>query len=329
MRNQPDRAPRSTSIAGISFLFVIIGAVSTARAQSAEAEALFDTGDKLMTEGKLAEACESFEASNLTEPRAGTLIRLGECRELSHQIASAWSAYKDALGRVKDPNKRAIATEKVAELEPRMSHLTIAVSGHIDGLVVTRNGKPVDPMVWNRALPIDGGAYAIAASAPGHREWTTTVTVPDERGETSVTVPALEVEPAISVAPPHQPPPPPPPVGPMFTPRRKIAIGVAGASAASVLVGVIFGVSARGKQNDAYALCPDPKTPCAMASEATALTSTGHTRAIIADVAFGGAAVAAIAAGVLWVTGRPDTATPQVSLAPVPHGSALVLTGRF
>src|ERR1043165_3380571 len=47
-------------------------------AQSADAEALFDQGNKLMADGKLAQACDSFEASNRIEPRAGTLLQLGE-----------------------------------------------------------------------------------------------------------------------------------------------------------------------------------------------------------------------------------------------------------
>ena len=77
-----------------------------AYAQSAEAEAAFGEGDRLMAAGKIAEACDAFEASNRVEQRAGTLIRLGECREKNRQLASAWSAYKDALTRVRDPRKR-------------------------------------------------------------------------------------------------------------------------------------------------------------------------------------------------------------------------------
>jgi len=45
--------------------------------------------------------CEAFDASNRLEPRAGTLIALGDCREKNQQLASAWSAYKDALTRVR------------------------------------------------------------------------------------------------------------------------------------------------------------------------------------------------------------------------------------
>src|SRR4051812_8166985 len=94
-RNRKDRRPmprihRPRSIAATSVLVAGLFLARAAHAQSAEAEQLFREGDRLMTEGKTVEACDAFEGSNRIEPRAGTLIRLGECREKNHQLASAW-----------------------------------------------------------------------------------------------------------------------------------------------------------------------------------------------------------------------------------------------
>jgi len=311
---------------------ISLAASASAHAQSAEAEAMFNEGTKLMAAGKLAEACAAFDASNNLDPRAGTLISLGECREQNHQIASAWSAYKDALGRVKDPRKRDIATAKVAELEPRLSHLTIIVGAHkVDGLVITRNGKPVDAAIWDRSLPVDGGDYAIVASAPGYDDWKTSVTVAPEKADAKAELPALHAKPAA--------PPPPPstttttdtdepetPAPSPWTPRRKIAIGVAGVGAAGVITGAILGVVAKGKRDDAFKLCPDPATPCADAARADALTASGHRFAIGADVGFAIAAAGAIGAGVLWLTGKPESAT-RTALVPTANG--LAVAGRF
>src|SRR5258708_24898372 len=148
-RRGPRMAPRHPlrpirSIAAISAF--VVAAAGAARAQNVEAETLFADGNKLTKQGKLAEACDAFEASNRIEARAGTLIRLGECREANHQLASAWSAYKDALTRVKDTHKKAIATAKVAELEPKLSYLTISVpdEARVEGLALTRNGQLAD-----------------------------------------------------------------------------------------------------------------------------------------------------------------------------------------
>src|SRR4051812_9331394 len=94
---------RGPTIAAINIAFGLLLGVGPAHAQNAQAERLFDEGNKLMADGKLAQACTAFEASNRVEPRAGTLIRLGECREKNHQLASAWSAYKDARNLATDP----------------------------------------------------------------------------------------------------------------------------------------------------------------------------------------------------------------------------------
>ncbi len=309
---------------------ISLAASASAHAQSAEAEAMFNEGVKQMAAGKLAEACAAFDASNNLDPRAGTLISLGECREQNHQIASAWSAYKDALARVKDPRKREIASAKVAELEPRLSHLTIVVAAHkVDGLVITRNGKPVDAAIWDRSLPVDGGDYAIVATAPGYDDWKTTVTVAPEKADAKAELPALHARPAAAAAPPptsvteepRETPAPSP-----WTPRRKIAIGAAGVGVVGVVTGAILGVVAKGKRDDAFKLCPDASTPCVDADRATSLASSGHKLAIGADVAFGVGAAGAIAAGVLWFTGKPESQA-RTAIAPTANGFAIM--GRF
>lgn len=181
------------SVALINIAFGILFGVSRAHAQNAQAERLFEEGNRLMADGKLAQACAAFEASNRVEPRAGTLIELGECRERNQEFASAWSAYKDVLNLATDPRKQKFATTKAAALEPRLSYLTVAVSdqSRIRGLVLTRNGTSLDPMLWNRTLPVDGGDHVITARAPGYETWQKTVHVPAERAKLSVDVPAL------------------------------------------------------------------------------------------------------------------------------------------
>ncbi|HEY0477109.1 MAG TPA: hypothetical protein VGD37_06275 [Kofleriaceae bacterium] len=323
-------------------------AAAPVHAQSADAEALFSDASRLMAEGKIAEACEAFASSNRIESRAGTLIRLGECRELNHQLASAWSAYKDALTRVRDPRKREVARAKVAALEPRLSYLTVLVSdeARVDGLALSRNGYPLDPGLWNRAVPTDGGAYVIGGRAPGHEGWNTTVTVPPEGGKISVEVPRFkEIARLIAAA---EPPPPrgpsalpviaAPPAAPVpegspgrFTARRKLALGAAGAGIVALGVGVVLGVQSNARRDEAFALCPDPAMPCAGAARADALASASRTRALGADLAFGVAAAAAITAGVLWLTGVPAPEPGRLGVAPAlsAHHAGVAVTGSF
>jgi hypothetical protein len=321
-----------------------------AYAQSAEAEVLFNDGNKLMASGKLAQACDAFEASNRAEPRAGTLLRLGECREQNRQLASAWSAYKDAVNRAKDPRKRDFATAKATAIAARMSYLTVTVpeDSGIKGMVLTRNGKPFDPALWNRALPVDGGDYLLVSHAPGYEDWQTTKHVPVDGAKVSVEVPKPKELPKPNQLE-HKPIPPsptvptPPPVtqdqldearpsAATFTTRRKLAIGVAGASAIGVVAAVLLGEAANGKQNDAYKLCSGTATPCTQADQSNALIKAAQSRALEANVAFGFAAAAAIGAGVLWFTGGPGAEDPRrvrVASHVAPGELSVLVLGRF
>jgi hypothetical protein len=160
-----------------------------------------------MARGQFAEACTAFEASNRVEPRAGTLLRLGDCRESNQQLASAWSAYKDARNLASDTRKRQYATTKATALESRLSRLTVSVSdqSRIPGLALTRNGTSFDPALWNRPLPVDGDDYVIIARAPGYDTWRKTIHVPVAGANLRVEVPVLTK--AIPAATPDPPPP--------------------------------------------------------------------------------------------------------------------------
>lgn len=303
---------------GVLIIFALCILHAPARAQSGSAEALYAEGYRLMKAGKLAEACEAFEASNRAEPGAGTYLALGDCRARNHQFASAWSAYSAALTRAKDLSKQRAARTKVAELAPRLSDLTVSVPADAPaGLTLTRNGTLLDSRLWNRALPIDGGDYVLEARAPGREPWTTTVHVPEQRGKVEVRVPEL----AKVVV-------PPPPPEPGWSTRRKVAVGMVAAGVVVVAVGGVLGSMANHDRDEARAICP--REVCERAPEARELIASSRSLAISADVAFGVAGAAVITAGVLWFTGGQET-RQGIAIAPhpLPGGFAVTATRSF
>jgi hypothetical protein len=340
------------SIAAISAILVGLAA-RDARAQQTEADALFDRGKQLLDHDQLDDACASFEASNRLDPRAGTLIWLGECRARNRQFASAWTAYRDALARVRDPRKRSIATARIAWVEDRLSYLLVEIAGdrRPEGLTIARDGQPVAPEAWNRGVPVDGGTHTIAASAPGRAAWTTTVTVPAERGRVRIEIPVLEPiappaservpAPAVPVAlrstgldePDGARPASPGPREPepsAWTTRRKLALGLAGVSAAGWVTGTVLGVQARNAQAAAFALCDRTQTTCADGRTANQLLDRGAHRALGANLVFGAAAATAIGAAVLWLTGAPTTGH-GVAVVPAlaPERAVVTVSGRL
>lgn len=320
----PSRSGRARAhrIARAVALAIASLCVTSARtsAQRSNADELYDEGYRLMARGKLVEACEAFEAANRAEPGAGTLIAIGECRERNQQLASAWSAYKAALTRVRSDEKRQFATARLTELEPRLSHLTVSVpAGAATTLIIMRNGVALDPALWNRPQPVDGGEYVIAAQAPGHDPWQTTVQVPAERGDVTAAIPALAI---------HEPSAPAV-ASPGWPMRRKVAIASAATAVAAVATGAVLGYRARRDHEDAHSICrTPPPSPCADAARANSLNRSAHNLSIGADVAFGVAGLAAIAAGLLWYTGSHDASQTAVVVPAVSPGQLVVTAAR-
>lgn len=325
---------------------------AAAQSSTVEAEQLFREGKRFMKEQRFAEACEAFETSNKLDESLATRLNLADCREKNQQLATAWGLFVDAeratRGDAKHKALNKTAKDRAAAIEPRLSYLTVSVpdESRVDDLSIRRNGAQLDEGLWNRAVPVDGGAIVITASAPGHEEWSTTITVQPEHGRVSVEVPKFKDLKAMT-----------PPAGDSATTsagdgqvssgldrptreraesgqvsgRRKTGLAVGAFGVAALGAGVWLGLSARGLNDDAFALCPDPAVPCAAAEEATELSERAHTRALIANGAFAAAAVATGTAVYLWITGKTEwrAATTSVSTAFTPSFTGVVIEGVF
>jgi hypothetical protein len=322
------------------FVMILIVALLPTRAwaQTAEAEKLFRDGKQLMKDGKLAEACAAFEGSEHIEHNLASLLSLADCREKNGQYASAWGLFLQVESQTRTDAKNAAfngtAKTRAAELEPRLSYLTINVpdESRIEGLALTRDGVAVDPAEWNRSVPIDGGTHVIAGKAPGHEEWSTKIAITAEKDKKSVEVPKFKdlpklAHPELGTA--QQPLPPAAPAeSSMFTPHRKIAVGlvVGGAVVAGVALGFAF--DANNLRNNAVATCP-PQS-CSVANAQTAQEQNDHARdrATVANIGFGVAGAAAIAGVVVWLLNSPDEPTSTgVGLVPTTNGVSFA--GRF
>ncbi len=274
------------------------------------AQSLFDAGRALMAEGDTSKACEKFEASNRIAPSAGTSLNLGKCLESSGRTASAWAAYKRAIGlaRATGQTRHVSAGEAfVAEIEPRLSRLRVEATDPPPGLTVRRGGATLGSAALGVPLAVDPGPHAIEAQAPGRRPWTTTVVVEPGSAEVVVVIPVLA--PADAVA----PPPPPPPRDDERDTLRLAGIVVGGAGLAIVVVGAAFGAmtlaDATAAEEDA-SLCPDRR--CTPAGEAA--IADAEAKAWVSNVALGLGAAAMVTGGVLVVLSLADespAAAPQ------------------
>ena len=155
----------------------LVALSSSAHAQpaGAQAEVLFREGRGLMTAGKYAEACAAFEQSQKLEPAITTLINLAGCREKAGQLATAWGLFLEAERQTRTARDAAtqklhdVAKDRAKKLEPRISKLAINVprNSQVEGLEIARDAERIESVMWNHALPIDGGTYTIPARRRG------------------------------------------------------------------------------------------------------------------------------------------------------------------
>ncbi len=182
-------------------VFPLLLGTATAVAQpaGAQAEILFRQGRDLLAAGKIDEACRAFAESQKVEPTVTTLTNLAGCYEQLGQLATAWGLFLDLERQTRagtdatSTQLHSIAHDRAAKLEPRISTLTINVpaASQIDGLEISRGAEKIDPGMWNRSLPIDGGTYTITARARNAHEWSEQVTVAAEHDTKVVEIPVL------------------------------------------------------------------------------------------------------------------------------------------
>jgi tetratricopeptide (TPR) repeat protein len=301
----------------------------------AAAEALFAEGRALMKQGQQARACEKFAASHRLEPSVGALLNLGDCQEKRGKLASAWASFREAAAlasRLGDAVRSEFAMQRAEAVHDRLSYLTIAVpeSSRVSGLAITRNDEPVDEALWNQRAPVDPGPYVIRAEAPGRERLEVRVDVRLEADQVTVTIAGLrpvreagpetgpEAETTLQRAPARasgaamapgtaqRGPTSPARVraAPGMPARRKLAFVSGGVSAAALATGVVLGLRARSRWDEAMSHCADlvcDPTGIELGEQARRL---GHA----ASIGYIAGGVAAVAGAYLWFTARPRTA---------------------
>jgi hypothetical protein len=300
------------------------------RSDPAAAEVLFREAHALLQKKEYDAACPKLEQSHRLDPAVGTVALLAYCHEQQGKLATAWQEYLDAARMARDAkqsDREKVARAKAAELEQRVSTLTIFVEDPRPDLQVTLRGRSVARAEWGVAVPVDPGSTEIEARAPGFEPWRTSVTVPGERAVLEARVPRLVALPKrASPAPRPAPSPQPPPAAdaePSWLSQNALAVVVFGVGAAGLGVGTYFGLRAKAKNDDSKPECPDNQCT----DGGLQLRDQALEAATVSTVAFG-VGLAGIATGVVLLVASSDgDREARLTLAPTLGG--LRLRGAF
>ena len=343
---RPSRLACAATIIAIPFALAHAARAEEKSAPALRAQALFEEGRLLMNGENYAAACPKFAESQELDPAPGTILNLAVCHERANKLASAWAEFRTAEATAQAVGQKAradLARKKSEALELRLSRLTLNVrmDAQIYGLEIRCNGEGVRPTDWGVAIPHDGGAYVLEATAAGRETWKRTIEL-NASGETmELAVPVLQPAPA--------PPPPPKAVAPAPVallplekpltaidqiettidvqnrlPTRVVSrgggqrtVGIAIGAAGIVTMGVAVAVGAAGKSkfDTANGESGPPRH-----DDSTFAVKTGDVGTVVGGV---GAIVSLVGAGV-WLSAPKDT-TMVVGV----NMNGLVLSGTF
>jgi tetratricopeptide (TPR) repeat protein len=168
-------------------LAAVLGAPGAAWAQTdaqqkAAAEALFDEGKQLLSQGQFESACRRFEQSQEIDPGVGTLLYLGDCYERSGRLASAWAIYREASSAAAaagQGERTRIADERARRLAPSLSKLVLLVpqENRVPGFELLLDNRVLSPALFGVPFPIDAGQHEISARAPGRSNWSNVIEI--------------------------------------------------------------------------------------------------------------------------------------------------------
>jgi hypothetical protein len=323
--------PAARLVASIAFFATFLPLCAAAQDTEATATALFDSGRKLMSERRYAEACPKLAESERLAPSGGTLINLAECYEHTGQSASAWAAWKEAAGRANAAGKASAeksALARATALEPSLAKLTVTVDpgSDVPGLEVKRDGVPVGRGELGTALPVDPGTHLVEATAPKKQPWSTKIDVAAKQSDARVTVALVDAVDATPAPPTNggvEAVPSPSPVAPStqvdtssgLGTQKTLAIVVGVAGVVGLGVGGTFGLVAKSDNDQAKENC---RTSTFCSPRGLSLTNDAKNAATLSDVAFGVGAAALVGGAALWLTApRTGPSTSGVRATPV------------
>ncbi len=299
--------------------FLLVARLASAQqSNEASAQALFERGRDLYRAGKAEQGCPLLAESERLDPATGTLLALALCHEAEGKLASAWAEFADAETQSRSAGRAdrvQVAQTHAKAVKRRLSTLEVRVPAElaaVRGLEIRRDDVLLGDGAWNVAVPVDGGEYVVAVSAPGKVEWKMTVSVKKQSDiavlEAPRTLQASPTRAAVAAEPVATPPqgarpelpPEPDAKGKGWNSLEWAGVATASAGVVGLGLGGYFLAGALGKKSDSKQDC----TGNVCGVQGTAQRNSAIDRGNLATV-FSIAGGALFAGGVtLFIVGR-------------------------
>jgi tetratricopeptide (TPR) repeat protein len=323
-----DRARAPSDAFGMKRTVLVLAVACASRLAAAqdkpEGTRLFDEGRELAKAGRYEEACAKFDDSLALDHAAGTALNYGDCLEKLGQLRKAWRMFDDAatlFDRTHDP-RAAYARERAAAVDVKLATVVVKVADPTRAELVIRIGEESVPPAAQIVARVEPGEVEVSATAPGRTPFRQRARgVAGQR--VIVEIPALA---ATAVAAPREPVHVEASPGRRDRTRVKLAYGLGGVGAASLVGSLALGLIARSQYNRAVDEECTPGAQLLCSADGVARVDAASTKANIATgLAIGGGALV-LAGAILYVTApREHAVTPTATASSI----GLAFSGRF
>jgi tetratricopeptide (TPR) repeat protein len=312
---------------------IVAAVAAPAAADNAKADALFKKGKKLLAEGKYADACQAFEASQRAEPTIGTLLNVAKCYEEWGKLATAYDTYVEAARQAEDAadDRAERIKERVETIEPTVPTLVIRADSKPVDLVVKLDGKELAIGELNAPRRLDPGEHVIEYGiADGDKKRiTVTLEANDHKTTTLERLAAMQVGGPVEEA--LEPDEKPIVVDDPNKGRTRRILGLATAGAGVVMIGISSWVVLDARADYRAALAAHCNAEKMCDDIGLDATRDARSRANIGTVLFS-VGLAAVAGGaILYFTAPRPAKKEHARIQPVvtPDGAGVVLSGSF
>lgn len=284
---------------------------------------LFSQGRDALKDGDFDRACPLFAESNRLDPKVGTLLNLGECEEKRGHLAEALQAWQNAVNlseATSDPRGQ-IASDRLAELTPRVPRLTVRISRDSPpGTRVYRDDVELGGVMLGQPFPVDPGEHRVVAVGPDNSRRTFHVRL-KEGDATEIAVTAKPAAPGPSASAAAEPPPASKSSMPS---RRTVAYVLGGAGIAGVVTGLVTGAMLMSRKSTVDEHCAADGACDPTGADAAA---SGKALVPINTVAWAVGAVGLGAGAYFFFTASPTTSARSASSQHASCTGALLQVG--
>lgn len=258
------------------FLCAALVAVPAVASADDTSSSFFADGQKLMAEGKFAEACPKFEKALLLNPGAGTKFNLADCYVKIGKLASALVHYREVENvtrQVGQQERSAMAKEKADALEPKVPTVIVRAPwlSSVPSASITLDGRPLTAGEVEKPIKVDFGEHvAIAKTDEQHQTRAVAKIGAEGEARTLALDSPVKIETKPAGPTPSTNPEPPKSDG---TTQRIVGASVAGIGAVAMVIGGVMALSAKSTYDTATEGC-GTQCPNAKAGDANdAITS--------------------------------------------------------